>query len=63
MNSLPDSTGPTANSRLFGRDVLCEYPASSHLLPGQTVIIWIEPPGEIPLLNRWMSNKDAEAGK
>ena len=63
MNSLPDSTGPSANSRLFGRDVLCEYPPNSQLLPGQTVIIWIEPPGEVPLLNRWMSNRDSEAGK
>ena len=63
MNSLPDSTGPTPNSRLFGRDVLCDYPVDSHLLPGQTVIIWLEPPGDVPLLNRWMSNRDADAGK
>ena len=63
MNSLPDSTGPSANSRLFGRDVLCEYPPNSQLLPGQTVIIWIEPPGEVPLLNQWLSNRDSDAGK
>ena len=63
MNSLPDSTGPAANSRLFGRDVICEYPPHAELLPGQTVIIWIEPPGDVPLLNRWLTNHDAAAGK
>lgn len=63
MNTLPDSTGPSANSRLFGRDVICEYPKESGLLPGQTVIIWIEPPGDIPILNRLIRNDDIGGGK
>lgn len=62
MNTLPDVTGPMANSRVSGRDVVCAFPASSGLLPGQTVIIWIEPPGKIPLIGDWFS-KDQSAEK
>lgn len=63
MNSLPDSTGPTANSRLFGRDVICDLPKDGTWLPGQTVIIWIEPPGSVPLLNKLLTNDDVGLGK
>ncbi len=62
MNSLKDVSGGSTN-RLFGRDIICEYPRNSGLLPGQTVIIWLEEPGKVPWLNRLLTNEDAEGGK
>ncbi len=62
MNSVRDVSS-TAASRLFGRDVICEYPSTSNLLPGQTVIIWLEPPGDVPLLNKLFTNDDSATGK
>ncbi len=63
MNSVRDVSAGAAASRLFGRDVICEYPAGSNLLPGQTVIIWLDHPGDVPWLNKLLSNEDAGSGK
>lgn len=72
MNSLPDSTSPLPNKMLHGRDIICEYPKSAivangpdgqtqySLLSGQTVIIHIERPGNVPLINQIFRNDDAE---
>lgn len=65
INNLPDSTSPLPNRRVHGRDVLVKYPDSAKtsdgkfkLLPGQTVIIHTEKPGEINLLDSIFQNDD-----
>jgi multidrug resistance efflux pump len=71
MNSLADSTSPLPNKRVHGRDVICEYPPECvkagdppiyDLLSGQTIIIHLEKPGSIPLLNRIFHNDDMGLG-
>jgi hypothetical protein len=62
MNSFKDSSGATGG-RIFGRDVICSYPKDSGLLPGQTIIIWLEPPGDVPWINKLLTNDDAATGK
>jgi hypothetical protein len=63
MNSVRDVSTGAAASRLFGRDIICEYPKDSTLLPGQTVIIWLDPPGDVPWINKLLNNDDAAGGK
>jgi multidrug efflux pump subunit AcrA (membrane-fusion protein) len=50
MNTVPDSTSPVPNKRLFGQDVICDLPKEMKLLPGQTVIIHLDDPRNVPIL-------------
>jgi multidrug efflux pump subunit AcrA (membrane-fusion protein) len=50
MNTVPDSTSPIPNKRLFGQDVVCDLPPGLNLLPGQTVIIHLDDPRSVPIL-------------
>jgi multidrug resistance efflux pump len=65
INNLPDATSPLPNQRVHGRDVIVKYPDKAKdgskflLLPGQTVIIQTEKPGNVPLLNRLFPNDDS----
>lgn len=67
MNNLADATSPLPNRRLYGRDVVCAYPKSALpavkgqpglLVPGQTVTVHVQRPGDIPLMNRIFHNDD-----
>lgn len=65
INNLPDSTSPLPNRRVHGRDVLVKYPDSAKnadgtfkLLPGQTVIIHTDKPGEMSWLDKLFHNDD-----
>ncbi len=67
INNLPDATSPLPNRRVHGRDILVKYPDSAkpsapgdpfRLLPGQTVIIHLEKPGEVPWIDRLFHNDD-----
>lgn len=61
MNNLADSTSPLPNRRLYGRDVVCAFPKAGigTLVPGETVTVHIQKPGDIPLMNRIFHNDDA----
>lgn len=61
MNNLADSTSPLPNRRLYGRDVVCAFPKAGDgtLVPGETVTVHIQKPGDIPLMNRIFHNDDA----
>ena len=70
VNNLPDATSPLPNRRLYGRDVVINFPASAKgatpgqpgkLVPGQTVTVHVSKPGEIPLINRIFHNDDGSA--
>lgn len=70
INSLADATSPLPNRRLYGRDVVVEYPRAAlpaqkgglfRLVPGQTIIIHTNKPGEIPWMNRIFHNDDINA--
>ncbi|MBP7949966.1 MAG: HlyD family efflux transporter periplasmic adaptor subunit [Verrucomicrobiales bacterium] len=56
-NFLSNSTSPAPGARLFGRDVICEYPKGSTLLPGQTVTIHLDRPGAIPLWDQFFGGR------
>lgn len=67
ISNLADATSPLPNRRIFGRDVVCTFPPSALpvtpgqpglLVPGQTVTVHVQRPGEIPLLNRIFHNDD-----
>lgn len=67
INNLPDTSSPLPNRRVHGRDVVIAYPQTAmakapgepwKLVPGQTVIIHTEKPGEIPLLDKIFHNDD-----
>lgn len=67
INNVPNATSPLPNQRVHGRDILVRYPDGAKpttpdkpykLLPGQTVIIHLEKPGEVPLMNRLFHNDD-----
>ena len=67
INNLADATSPLPNRRVHGRDILVKYPDDAKpsasgepfkLLPGQTVIIHLEKPGEVPWINRLFHNDD-----
>jgi hypothetical protein len=67
INNVADSTSPLPNRRIHGRDVVVEYPPDARpgaqgdsfkLLPGQTLIIHLKEPGEVPLLDRLFHNDD-----
>ncbi len=55
MNTVADSTSPIPNKRLFGRDVIIDYPSESGLLPGQTVIVHLEDPRDVPFLSSFIN--------
>ena len=68
INNLADATSPLPNRRLYGRDVICTFPENAHstspgtpglLVPGQTVTVHIQRPGNIPLMNRVFHNDDS----
>ncbi|RYD32918.1 MAG: HlyD family efflux transporter periplasmic adaptor subunit [Verrucomicrobiaceae bacterium] len=70
INSLADATSPLPNRRLYGRDVVVEYPRAAlpaqkggmfRLVPGQTIIIHTDKPGELPWMNRIFHNDDINA--
>lgn len=70
INSLADATSPLPNRRLYGRDVVIQYPQAAlpaqkggpfKLVPGQTIIIHTSKPGEIPLMNKVFHNDDINA--
>ena len=70
INSLADATSPLPNRRLYGRDVVIEYPRAAlpaqkgglfKLVPGQTIIIHTNKPGDIPFMNRVFHNDDINA--
>lgn len=70
INSLADATSPLPNRRLYGRDVVLEYPRAAaapqkggvyKLVPGQTIIIHTDKPGDIPFMNRVFHNDDINA--
>jgi hypothetical protein len=60
VTSVPDTTSPMRNSRVYGRHLTIAFPAGARgegveaamLLPGETVIIHTRPPGEVPLIER-----------
>jgi len=60
MNNLADSTSPLPNRRLYGRDVVCNFPKAGIglMVPGETVTVHIQKPGDIPLMNRIFHNDD-----
>ena len=67
INNLPNTASPLANQRVHGRAIIVKYPDVAKpsapdqpykLLPGQTVIIHLEKPGQIPLINRIFHNDD-----
>ncbi len=62
MNNLADSTSPLPNRRLYGRDVVCAFPKAGMglLVPGETVTVHIQRPGDIPLMNRIFHNDDPQ---
>ncbi|MES2706198.1 MAG: biotin/lipoyl-binding protein [Verrucomicrobiota bacterium] len=70
INSLADATSPLPNRRLYGRDVVIQYPRAAlpaqkggpfKLVPGQTIIIHTDKPGDIPFMNRVFHNDDINA--
>lgn len=70
INSLADATSPLPNRRLYGRDVVIQYPRAAlpaqkggpfKLVPGQTIIIHTSKPGELPLMNQVFHNDDLNA--
>jgi multidrug efflux pump subunit AcrA (membrane-fusion protein) len=50
IDSVRDAASPLPNQAIRGREVRVEYPEGCGLLPGQTVIIHVKPPGQIPIL-------------
>ena len=64
INNVPDNTSPLPNRRVHGRDIIVAYPREAIkdgkflLLPGQTVIIHLEKPGDVPWINRIFHNDD-----
>lgn len=67
INNLADATSPLPNRRIYGRDVLCTFPKAALpttpgqpglLVPGQTVTVHVQKPGDIPLMNRIFHNDD-----
>lgn len=67
INNLADATSPLPNRRIFGRDVVCTFPKAALppasgqpglLVPGQTVTVHVQRPGDIPLMNRIFHNDD-----
>ena len=64
INNVPDNTSPLPNRRVHGRDIIVAYPREAFkdgkflLLPGQTVIIHLEKPGDVPWINRIFHNDD-----
>ena len=68
INNVADASSPLPNRRIFGRDVVCTFPEKGHsptpgtpglLVPGQTVTVHIQRPGNIPLMNRIFHNDDS----
>lgn len=53
IDNVRDAASPLPNQAVRGRTVLIAYPRESGFLPGQTVIIHVQPPGELSLLNRF----------
>jgi multidrug resistance efflux pump len=56
MNTVPDAASPIPNKRLFGRDVVIDYPKGCGLLPGQTIIVHLEDPRNIPVLSEFINS-------
>jgi multidrug resistance efflux pump len=60
VTSVPDTTSPMRNSRVYGRNLTIAMPPEARstemeaamLLPGETVIIHTRPPGEVPFIDR-----------
>ena len=52
IDNVRDAASPLPNQAVRGRTVLIEYPEGSNLLPGQTVIIHLQPPGQISFLSK-----------
>ncbi len=70
INNLADATSPLPNRRVHGRDILVKYPDDAKpsasgdpfkLLPGQTVIIHLEKPGQVPWIDRLFHNDDNDS--
>ncbi len=68
INNVADASSPLPNRRIFGRDVVCTFPEKAHspipgtpglLVPGETVTVHIQRPGDIPLMNRIFHNDDS----
>lgn len=69
IDNLPDSTSPLPNKRIHGQYVELQYPPdclprapgdSFLLLPGETIIVHLRAPGEIPLINRIFHSDEKE---
>ena len=67
INNLADATSPLPNRRVHGRDIVVQYPVDAKpgapgepfkLLPGQTVIVHLEKPGQVPWIDRLFHNDD-----
>ena len=67
INNLADATSPLPNKRMYGRDIVCTFPKAALpavkgqpglLVPGQTVTVHVQRPGNIPLMNRIFHNDD-----
>ena len=67
INNLADATSPLPNKRMYGRDIVCTFPKAALpavkgqpglLVPGQTVTVHVQRPGDIPLMNRIFHNDD-----
>lgn len=69
INNVRDLTSPLPNRRVHGREVVVKYPEGAKpsapgdpfkLLPGQTVIIHLDKPGDVPWINRIFHTDDNE---
>lgn len=55
IDSVRDAASPLPNQAVRGRTILIEYPSGSGFLPGQPIIIHLQPPGELSLLSKFFN--------
>jgi multidrug resistance efflux pump len=72
INNVIDVSSPIPNQRAHGRDVVVQYPPGARpkgpedvfkLLPGQTLIIHLEKPGDVPWLDRLFKDESVQTSR
>ncbi|MGK0188204.1 MAG: multidrug efflux pump subunit AcrA (membrane-fusion protein), partial [Verrucomicrobiales bacterium] len=53
IDSVRDAASPLPNQAVRGRTILIDFPTESGFLPGQPVIIHLQPPGELSLIRKF----------
>ncbi len=63
VNNVLDRTSANPNAVFHGQEVIAKYPTEATLHPGQTIVLHLEEPGEIPWVTRLLGQGNTNTTK